>query len=88
MVRHAREAGEFYGFRVPLDAEYKVGSSWAGDTDGAAAEPQTKAVNNSDTQPAASTSDPAADISEVEESDRGKIGKRAGRPEARATFVG
>ena len=31
MVRHAREAGEFYELKVPLDAEYKIGSSWAGD---------------------------------------------------------
>jgi len=31
MVRHARKAGEFYNFRVPLDAEYKIGRSWAGD---------------------------------------------------------
>ena len=31
LVRHAKEPGEFYGFRVPLDAEYKVGRSWAGD---------------------------------------------------------
>ena len=25
LVRHAKEPGEFYGFKVPLDAEYKVG---------------------------------------------------------------
>jgi hypothetical protein len=31
MVRHAREAGEFYNFRVPLDAGYKIGRSWAGE---------------------------------------------------------
>jgi hypothetical protein len=30
MVRHARQSGEFYGFKVPLDAEYKIGRSWAG----------------------------------------------------------
>jgi hypothetical protein len=30
MAHHAREAGEFYGFKVPLDAEYKIGRSWAG----------------------------------------------------------
>jgi DNA polymerase-1 len=29
MVRHAREAGEFYGLKVPLDADFKVGRSWA-----------------------------------------------------------
>ena len=31
LVKHAREPGEFYGFRVPLDADYKIGRSWAGD---------------------------------------------------------
>jgi DNA polymerase-1 len=31
MVRHAKEPGEFYAFKVPLDAEYKIGRSWAGE---------------------------------------------------------
>jgi RecA-family ATPase/DNA polymerase I-like protein with 3'-5' exonuclease and polymerase domains len=31
MVRWAIEAGEHYNFKVPLDADYKVGRSWAGD---------------------------------------------------------
>src|SRR5262249_27486460 len=30
MVKHAKEPGEFYGFKVPLDADYKIGKSWAG----------------------------------------------------------
>jgi len=30
LVRHAREAGSHYGFRVPLDAEFKIGRDWAG----------------------------------------------------------
>jgi len=30
LVRHARKAGEHYGFRVPLDAEFKIGRDWAG----------------------------------------------------------
>jgi DNA polymerase I-like protein with 3'-5' exonuclease and polymerase domains len=30
MVRRAKEPGEFYKFKVPLDAEYTVGKSWAG----------------------------------------------------------
>ena len=30
LVRHAREAGGHYGFRVPLDAEFKIGRDWAG----------------------------------------------------------
>lgn len=29
IVRHARAAGEPYGFRVPLDSKYVIGSSWA-----------------------------------------------------------
>jgi RecA-family ATPase/DNA polymerase I-like protein with 3'-5' exonuclease and polymerase domains len=29
MVRHAREAAEFYSFKVPLDADFKIGPSWA-----------------------------------------------------------
>jgi DNA polymerase I-like protein with 3'-5' exonuclease and polymerase domains len=29
MTRRAREAGEFYGFRVPLQADYKIGHGWA-----------------------------------------------------------
>jgi DNA polymerase I-like protein with 3'-5' exonuclease and polymerase domains len=31
MVKHAKEPGEFYGFKVPLDADYKIGRSWAGE---------------------------------------------------------
>jgi DNA polymerase I-like protein with 3'-5' exonuclease and polymerase domains len=31
MVRHAKEPGEFYALRVPLDADYKIGRSWAGE---------------------------------------------------------
>jgi DNA polymerase-1 len=31
MLRHAREAGEFYDLKVPLDAEYKIGANWAGE---------------------------------------------------------
>src|SRR5215472_18633354 len=30
LVRHARKAGEPYGFRVPLEAEFKIGRDWAG----------------------------------------------------------
>jgi hypothetical protein len=29
MARHGREAGEFYGFRVPLAADYTIGPGWA-----------------------------------------------------------
>jgi DNA polymerase I len=31
MLRHAKEPGEFYSLKVPLDAEYNIGRSWAGD---------------------------------------------------------
>jgi DNA polymerase I-like protein with 3'-5' exonuclease and polymerase domains len=49
MVRHAREAGEFYKFRVPLDADYKIGRSWAGEAvNGKAAEPATDIQGNID----------------------------------------
>jgi DNA polymerase I-like protein with 3'-5' exonuclease and polymerase domains len=30
LIRHARKAGEQYGFRAPLDAEFKIGRDWAG----------------------------------------------------------
>jgi DNA polymerase I-like protein with 3'-5' exonuclease and polymerase domains len=30
MARHAKEPGEFYKFKVPLEADYKIGKSWAG----------------------------------------------------------
>ena len=30
LARHARKAGAYYGFRVPLDAEFKIGRDWAG----------------------------------------------------------
>src|SRR5262249_7786826 len=40
LVRHAREAGGHYGFRVPLDAEFKIGRDWAGTPiDGALSSP-------------------------------------------------
>jgi hypothetical protein len=31
LVRHAKEPADFYGFRVPLEAGYTIGNSWAGD---------------------------------------------------------
>jgi hypothetical protein len=34
MIRHARAAGAPYEFRVPLDAEFKIGQSWAGEPAG------------------------------------------------------
>jgi DNA polymerase I-like protein with 3'-5' exonuclease and polymerase domains len=32
MVRYAVEAGEYYGFKTPLAAEFKIGRSWAGES--------------------------------------------------------
>jgi DNA polymerase I-like protein with 3'-5' exonuclease and polymerase domains len=37
MVKHAKEPAEFYKFKVPLDASYKIGKSWAGDLPDSAA---------------------------------------------------
>jgi DNA polymerase I-like protein with 3'-5' exonuclease and polymerase domains len=31
LVRHAKEAGEHFALRVPLDADYKIGRNWAGE---------------------------------------------------------
>jgi DNA polymerase I-like protein with 3'-5' exonuclease and polymerase domains len=31
MVRHAKEPGEFYDFKVALDADFKIGRNWAGE---------------------------------------------------------
>jgi DNA polymerase I-like protein with 3'-5' exonuclease and polymerase domains len=45
MVRHAKEAGEHYGLRVPLAAEYKIGKSWAGD-DAIEIEPDAAAADD------------------------------------------
>ena len=39
MVRHAKEPGAFYDLKVSLDAEYKIGRTWAGDDDKAAPSP-------------------------------------------------
>jgi RecA-family ATPase/DNA polymerase I-like protein with 3'-5' exonuclease and polymerase domains len=46
LVRHAKEAGEYYRFNVPLDAEYKVGRSWAGEPDPAVIEANGAKVNS------------------------------------------
>ena len=34
MVQHAKEPGEFYGLKVPLDAAYEIGCGWAGNPPG------------------------------------------------------
>jgi len=44
LVRNAKEPGEFYGFKVPLDADCKIGVSWAGEPLDAAAIPEPEPV--------------------------------------------
>jgi DNA polymerase I-like protein with 3'-5' exonuclease and polymerase domains len=63
LVRHAREPGEFYGFKVPLDADYKIGSSWAGEP----IEPTAKLV------PAGTDSSPDANAAPEASSGDGKV---------------
>jgi DNA polymerase I-like protein with 3'-5' exonuclease and polymerase domains len=41
MVRHAKEAGEHYKFKVPLDASYSIGRSWAGEASTSKPDPTT-----------------------------------------------
>jgi DNA polymerase-1 len=48
MVRHAKEAGEHYGFKVPLDAEYKIGRDWAGTPIGDAPPPSSPPSSHHD----------------------------------------
>jgi DNA polymerase I-like protein with 3'-5' exonuclease and polymerase domains len=53
MMANAKEAGEHYGFRVPLDADYTVGPSWAGqDKPAPVAAPEPAGVAVSDAGPA------------------------------------
>jgi hypothetical protein len=70
MVRNAREPGEFYGLKVPLDAEYKIGRSWAGEPLGDAQENDRRtsadaesAVQEVESEPAGpdQTSEPATE---------------------------
>src|SRR5262249_45936521 len=51
MVRYAKETGEHYKLRLPLDADYNVGPSWAG-------EPSNKKLNGAAPEP--SNVEPAA----------------------------
>jgi hypothetical protein len=49
MVRHAKEPAEFYGFKVPLDAEYQIGRSWAGEPLGDAQEDDRRTNTEAET---------------------------------------
>jgi DNA polymerase I-like protein with 3'-5' exonuclease and polymerase domains len=69
MVRHAKEAGEFYKFKVPLEAAYQIGKSWAGDI--AAPDPATESApwtgkpDFPEPDPEASTEPGADDVDDI-----------------------
>ena len=42
LVRHAKEPGEFYNFKVPLGADFKIGRNWAGEEIETATSSQTR----------------------------------------------
>jgi DNA polymerase I-like protein with 3'-5' exonuclease and polymerase domains len=60
MVKHAKEPGEFYGFKVPLDADYKIGKSWAGNPVDIGSD-AIKTRENSDARRTVGNSRPKAD---------------------------
>jgi RecA-family ATPase/DNA polymerase I-like protein with 3'-5' exonuclease and polymerase domains len=65
LVRHAKEAGKYYDLKVPLDAEYKIGTSWAGESSD---HPKTEPiVEVSEIPPAVTT--PKSEIVEPESDD-------------------
>jgi hypothetical protein len=66
MVRHAKEPGEFYKFKVPLDADYTIGKSWAGNV----AEGAAPSANPSDSGPSTEASAGATVI----DKDTGDVG--------------
>jgi DNA polymerase I len=67
MVRHARQAGTFYGFRTPLDADYKIGRSWAGEpVDGKVTEPTCEPMNEAKSATAPAILEPAAAHADVD----------------------
>jgi DNA polymerase I-like protein with 3'-5' exonuclease and polymerase domains len=47
MVKHAREPGEFYGLKLALDAEYKIGKSWAGEPSSSEPPSEPPSIENS-----------------------------------------
>jgi DNA polymerase I-like protein with 3'-5' exonuclease and polymerase domains len=44
MVRHAKAAGEHFAFRCPLDADFTIGRSWAGEAPNASETPKTTEI--------------------------------------------
>src|SRR5262249_52620444 len=65
MVRHAKEPAEFYGFKGPLEADYKIGKSWAGNP----AEPPAPPV----TEPKSGPSKPMKEETPSEKPKRDEI---------------
>jgi hypothetical protein len=51
LVRHAKEPGEYYNFKVPLSADFKIGRNWAGEEVETATSFQTKSEIASETAP-------------------------------------
>jgi hypothetical protein len=74
MARHGREAGEFYGFRVPLEADYKIGRAWAEAPESPAvetksldeAQPSFSHVNGAAVLPPLSEPPAESEVSEIE----------------------
>jgi hypothetical protein len=64
LKRHASEAGEHDSFKVPLDADYKIGRSWAGDpinaSNGAPEPPKIAIESGPDVELAAGTDGPTS----------------------------
>jgi DNA polymerase I-like protein with 3'-5' exonuclease and polymerase domains len=52
MVRHAKEPGEFYGLKVPLDAAFTIGNTWAGEP--------LDSIQKSASEPALDSTNPTA----------------------------
>ena len=84
LVRHAKAPAEFYDFKVPLDAEYKIGRSWAGEPvngGDAKAAPPTK--SNAEFRPSERARDaapwdcPAEPVPELIGEDKPLIGTEA-----------
>jgi DNA polymerase-1 len=57
MVRYAKEPAEYYGFKVPLDAAYKIGRSWAGEPLGEEDNQHAGMPENESLAPALNTAD-------------------------------
>ena len=61
MARHAKEPAEFYNFKVPLAADYKIGKSWAGNLEASPIDPAPESEQSTDAKPAIDHIEEAAD---------------------------